>query len=164
MNNTRVTIVLAVKGFMAMLAFVLAQFGIELSVEAALGGTGVLELLALLLLPDDLWARIGRRIKKGGPPGALLLVFALPVLGSGCATADCEVIYSRARAWRAVAVASGAGSAAAGVGSIPATSEAEIGLAIGGAVLAGGTAAAGFLADSYADEYRGYCRTSTRAE
>lgn len=89
-----------------------------------------------------------------------LSLFMLALLG-GCATADCETIYARARAWRAVAVAAGAGSAATGVGSLPASSETETGLVIGSAALAAGTVAAGYLADSYADEYRGYCGTAS---
>lgn len=133
------------------------RLGVKLTGEEAIALTAAALWVAHRLRP--LVSALYRRVMLALAPVALLAL-------GGCATSDCEVIYSRARAWRAIAVAAGAASASAGIATIPTDDETSTGFAIGAATLAGGTAAAGFLSDSYSDEHRLYCaeaQTSTAA-
>lgn len=86
MNNTRLTIIVAVDGLLALIAWALTTFaGVQLSLEAGLGAAAVLQISLLAVLPEDVYQRILRRSTNGAPPAAPLIVllalgllFALP--------------------------------------------------------------------------------------
>lgn len=157
-TNTRSPLALVAGALVSIIAWLMTEFTtVEIPPFIAASATTVVIFLLQTFMPEDALDRL--RGKKSA--SLLLLMF---FVGGCAATTECNTIYSRGRTARAVAIATGAGGIAGGLGTIPLEGkEARIAVVSAAAAATVVSVTASYLAGSYADEYLGYCGTSSTA-